>query len=152
MDSHRAKCTALRKYSNELRRAISADYKNLSFMLCAKGLISLEVRDSKAADEIVSSVEYRLSFDESAWDKLIEVLYGREGSAVLVDQLKKQLAAEMSGHHAPERAPERQQQNGSGLCIAYCVMTIAYIELYTLTRAETRLMKRGPKKKNLAHP
>ena len=65
MDSHRAKRSALQKYCNELRQAINADVDSLSFKLRGEGLIPQEVRDSKAADKIVASVEYRLSFDES---------------------------------------------------------------------------------------
>ena len=108
MDSHRAKCSALRKYSNELRQAINANFDNLSFKLCAEKLIPQEVRDSKAADKIVASVEYRLSYDESAWDKLIDVLNGFEGSAVLADNLIKQFTAEMSGQGAHgDSTPQR---------------------------------------------
>ena len=127
MDSHRAKRSALRNYCNELRQAINADFDNLSFKLHAESLIPQEVRDSKAADKIVASVENRLGYDESAWDKLIKVLYGFEGSAVLADKLIKQFTAEMSGQDAHrDNAPEKQRQNGSGLYIACCMMTIGF--------------------------
>ena len=124
MASHRAKCSALRKCSNKLRRAINADLDNLSSELCAQGLISEDVRDTKDAGNIVSSIQNRLSFDESAWDLLIKVLADFKECAALVDQLKQQLAEEMSGQGAHgDRAPQRQQQNGSGLCIGCCKIT-----------------------------
>ena len=115
MDRHSAKCEALKKCSNELRKAISADVDNLSFQLYAEGLIPQEVRDSKEAGKIVSSLESRLVSDESAWEKLIKVLQRFKGCASLVKKLKEQLAAEMSGQDAQgDNAPERQQQDRSG--------------------------------------
>ena len=119
MDSHRAKRKALRKYCNELRLAINADLDNLSFKLCAESLIPQEVRDRKAADDIVSSVESRLGFDESAWEKLIKVLYSCDAGN-LAGKLVKQLTVELSGEDAPGgNIPGGQQQNGGECCMLY---------------------------------
>ena len=91
MDLHRAKRNAFRRHCNDFRRAIHANLIDLSYELCAAGLIPAEVRDRRAAEEIVCAVENRLGFDESSWDALIEVVRRSDGGAELAHRLTNQL-------------------------------------------------------------
>ena len=129
MDTHLAKCTVLRKCCDDLTLAINADLDNLSSKLRIKGLIPTEVFNRGVVAEIVSTVESRLVYDESAWEKLIKALCASPKGWFLAQKLKKQVNVELSGEDGPGgNIPGEQQQNRgeSPCCITILCIAIGY--------------------------
>ena len=91
MASHRAKCTALQKCYADFVLAINANPTTLKNELYAKHLITKKVHNGGSADEIASSIEDTLMYDESAWDKLMEVFHHYDGGGIIADKLMDQL-------------------------------------------------------------
>ena len=112
MDLSQAKRSALRTNCNYFKRAIQANLEDLSYELYTARLIPSEVRNRKSADEIVSVVENRLGYDESAWDTLIEVIRQSDGGAELARRLTDQLTVELSSLSV-------QQLNRGASCMLY---------------------------------
>ena len=124
MASLRAKCKVLRAKSCDVRRALSTDINNLSFGLCAEGLIAQEVRDSKEPGSIVAALENRLAFDESAWERLIKVFLDFDGIAVVAKTMEGQLADELSSEQAalsggPAPGSQPSSSGGERMCLLY---------------------------------
>ena len=120
-----AKRKAFRSCCNDVRLAIR-DLENLSFKLYTAGLIPAEVRDRREAGEIVSAAENRLGYDESAWDRLIEVFRRSDGGATVARRLTDQLRVELSKENAPDAGgniPHGQRPNRGGSPPA-CVLCI----------------------------
>ena len=111
MASHEAKRSALRKCYPDFVRAIEANTTALKYELYAEELITLEARNSGSADDIASSYENKLMYDESAWDKLIEVLRHRDGSGIIADRLTDRLGELLRGNAPGDNIPRGQQQN-----------------------------------------
>ena len=111
MDLHQAKCSAFQSCCDDFRRAINANLEDLSYGLYTAGLIPAEVRNRRAADEIVSAVENRLANNEFAWNPLIEVLRGSDGGATLACRLTDHLRVKLSGENARENARDANHGN-----------------------------------------
>lgn len=115
VDSHIAKSRALERCCDDLRLAITADMDNLSFKLCGEGLIPREVRDTKEAPRMVSTVESKLGYDESVWEKLIKVL-NDSNSQPLADKLIQKLRVELGKNDAPGVYAPRGVQGAREFC------------------------------------
>ena len=87
---HNAKYQALVKQCDNLKAAIEPDLSNISFKLCANGLIPPYVRDKGEASLVVSAVEHQLKIDEMTWVKLLKVLK-EVNLGVIAEQLVRQL-------------------------------------------------------------
>ena len=121
--THQAKCTSFQRCYADFVLAINADPTDLKYQLYAEGLITLEARSSGSADQIASSCESKLRYDESKWDQLIGVLRRCDGGGIIAARLMDRLR-ELLGENAPGGdIPRAQQQNrGESPC---CITIIA---------------------------
>ena len=116
MDSHEAKRKALRKCYSDFVRAIEANTTALKNELYAEGLITLEARCSGTADDIASSCEKKLRYDESKWNKLIGVLRRCDESGIIAGKLTDWLGKLLRENAPGGYIPRTRQNRGESPC------------------------------------